>query len=202
MMAQGDQEFTPQQSLQLIESIINRAKDNFAERGFMYLVWGWAVFILSLVQFVLLHFYQYPKHYMVWMCSWLVLAYHVLYMRKKARTQTVRTYTDYIISYVWITFIIMLFLLGFLLGRLLGGDYFYHINPILLALYGMPVFLTGIIMRFTPLIVGAVSCWVLSVVTTFIEIYDYQFLMLPVAMLVAWIIPGYLLKAKYNKQNA
>jgi hypothetical protein len=192
--------FNPQQSLQLIESMINRAKDNFAEGGFIYLVWGWAVFVLSLTQFILLHFFQYPQHYMVWMFSWVILFYQFIYLRKKYRQQKVRTYTDYIIGYVWITFMILIFLLGFLIGRLTTGEYYTHINPIILALYGMPIFLTGIIMRFRPLIIGGIGCWVLSVLTTFIHTYDYQFLMIPVAMLIAWIIPGYLLRAKHKKQ--
>ncbi|CAN5518203.1 hypothetical protein BH10BAC2_BH10BAC2_24390 [soil metagenome] len=201
-MDNNNPEFNPQQSLQLIESMINRAKDNFAEGGFMYLVWGWAVFILSLSQFILLHFFNYPYHYMVWMFSWLLLAYQLIYLRRKFKKQKVRTYTDYIISYVWITFMILIFLLGFLIGRLTTGEYYTHINPIVLALYGMPIFLTGIIMRFSPLIIGGIGCWILSILTTFIENYDYQFLMIPVAMLIAWIIPGYLLRAKYKKQLA
>jgi hypothetical protein len=28
---------------------------------------------------------------------------------------------------------------------------------------------------------------------------DYQLLLVPVAMVIAWIIPGYLLRAKYKK---
>jgi len=192
--------FNPQQSLQLIESMINRAKDNFAEGGFIYLVWGWTVFVLSLTQFILLHFFQYPQHYMVWMFSWLILIYQFVYLRKKRSQQKVHTYTDYIISYVWITFMILIFLLGFLIGRLTTGEYYTHINPIILALYGMPIFLTGIIMRFRPLIFGGIGCWMLSVLTTFIHTYDYQFLMIPLAMLIAWIIPGYMLRAKHKKQ--
>ncbi|MEP6845636.1 MAG: hypothetical protein ABI861_06520 [Panacibacter sp.] len=200
-MDNSNSEFNPQQSLELIESMINRAKDKFAEGGFMYLVWGWTVFFCSLIQFILLHFFQYPYHYMVWMFSWIIVIYQFIYLRKKHKQQRVRTYTDYIIGYIWITFMILIFLLGFLIGRLTKGDYYLHINPIVLALYGMPVFLTGIIMRFRPLIIGGIGCWVLSILATFIPNYDYQFLMIPLAMLIAWIIPGYLLRAKYKAQQ-
>jgi hypothetical protein len=84
-------------------------------------------------------------------------------MRKKHRQQRVRTYTDYIIAYVWVTFAIVIFLIAFLIGQLTTDDYYIHISPVLLALYGMPVFLSGIILRFRPLIIGGVGCWVLSV---------------------------------------
>jgi len=193
-------ELSPQQSLQLIESMINRAKDKFAEGGFMYLLWGWAVFFLSLTQFVLLHFFQYTYHYIVWMVSWVIVIYQLVHTRKKYKKQKVHTYTDYIIGYIWLTFVVLIFLLGFLIGRLTSGEYYTYIVPIVLALYGMPIFLTGIIMRFKPLIIGGIGCWMLCIITTFIHIYDYQFLMIPLAMLIAWIIPGYLLRAKYKSQ--
>ena len=190
----------PQQSLQLIESMINRAKDKFAEDGFLYLFWGWIVFTGSLSQFILLPVFQYPRHYLVWLVSLLAFVYQFYYIRKKRQRIKVRTYTDFIIKYVWITFAIVVFLVCFLIGRLTTGEYYSHINPIVLATYGMPVFLSGIILRFRPLIIGGIACWVLCIITTFITNYDYQFLMIPIAMVIAWIIPGYLLRAKYKKQ--
>jgi len=193
-------EFSPQQSLQLIESMINRAKDRFAENGFMYLLWGWFAFVGSLLQFVLLHFFQYRYHYIVWMACWVLLAYQFIYFRKHKRKEKMRTYTGHIIAYIWVTFTVLIFLVGFLIGRLTTGEYFSHINHIILALYGMPVFLTGIIIKFKPLVIGGIACWVLCIVSTFIKNYDYQFLMIPLAMLIAWIIPGYMLRARYKSQ--
>lgn len=197
----NENELQPLQSMQLIESMINQVKNRFSEDGSMYLMWGWLVFICSLSQFFLLHVYHYPYHYIVWMVSWLAFFYQVYYLRKKKRQQKVKTYTDYIMGYVWVSFAVVIFLVGFLIGRLTTGEYFSHINPIILAVYGFPIFLSGIILRFKPLVIGGIGCWVLCIVTTFIKEYDFQFLMIPVAMLVAWIIPGYLLRAKYKSQS-
>jgi hypothetical protein len=196
----SEENFDPKQSLLLIESMINRAKDKFAEDGSWYLLWGWLVFICSLSQFVLLHFFKYPYHYIVWTITWMAVIYQVIYMRKKGRYKRVRTYTGYILGYVWITFVIVIFLLAFLIGQLTTSEYYVHINPILLTVYGMPIFLSGIILRFRPLIIGGIGCWVLSIIAMLIGNYDYQFLMVPVAMVIAWIIPGYLLRAKYKLQ--
>jgi hypothetical protein len=197
----SEENFDPKQSLLLIESMINRAKDRFAEDGSMYLLWGWAVFICSLTQFVLLHYFKYPYHYVVWFASWIVIIWQVIYMRRRSKKKKVKTYTGYILGYVWLTFIIVIFLLAFLIGRLTPGDYYIHINPILLSLYGMPIFLSGIILRFRPLVIGGIGCWILSVVAMLIDNYDFQFLMIPVAMIIAWIIPGYLLRTKYKLQT-
>ncbi len=199
-MENSENDFSPQQSLQLIESMINRAKDKFAEDGFLYLIWGWLVFICSLVQFTLLHIFQYQQHYIVWLATIPAFIYQYIYISKKHKQQIVTTYTDNIIGFVWITFAIVIVLLGFLIGALTTGEYYTHIIHILLAVYGMPVFLTGVIVRFKPLIFGGIACWVLCIASTFVKIYDYQFLFIPLAMLVAWIIPGYLLRAKYKSQ--
>jgi|SRR5882724_5302371 len=192
-----DENFSPQQGLQLIESMINKAKDRFNEDGHLYLLWGWLVFACSIAQFILYHYFNYPYHYWVWIISIAALIYQVFYLVKRRKKEKVRTYTAYILGYVWITFAILAFLIGYLLGRLTLGDYFFHIYPILLALYGMPVFLSGFILRFRPLIYGGIGCWILSIITTFL-LYDYQMLMLSLAMVIAWIIPGYLLRIKYK----
>ena len=199
-METTENDFSPQQSLVLIESMINRAKDKFAEDGSMYLFWGWLVFACSLFQFILLHIMEYPKHYLVWLATLPAFVYQFFYIRKKRKQQTVTTYADYIIGYIWLTFCVVMLLIGFLIGFLTGGDYYYHIIPLLLAVYGVPVFLTGIIVRFRPLVTGGIACWVLCIASTFIKNYDYQFLMLPASMLAAWIIPGYRLRAKYESQ--
>ena len=197
----NEENFDPKQSLLLIESMINRAKDKFAEDGSMYLLWGWLVFICSLLQFVLMHVFNYPYHYMVWFVTWIVAIYQVIYMRKKNRYRKVRTYTGYILGYVWLTFVIVIFLLAFLIGQLTTSEYYAHITPILLTVYGMPIFLSGVILRFKPLIFGGIGCWLLSIVAMLIENHDYQFLMIPAAMMIAWIIPGYLLRARYRLQT-
>jgi uncharacterized membrane protein len=197
----SEENFDPKQSLLLIESMINRAKDKFAEDGSMYLLWGWVVFVCSLTQFVLMHFFKYPYHYIVWFASWIVVIYQVVYIRKKIKQRRVRTYTGYILGYVWLTFVIVIFLLAFLIGRLTEGDYYSHISPILLTIYGIPIFLSGIILRFKPLVIGGIGCWILSIAAMLIGNYDYQFLLIPLAMIIAWIIPGYLLRAKYKLQS-
>jgi hypothetical protein len=113
---ENENDFSPQQSLQLIESMINRAKDKFAEDGFMYLVWGWMVFICSLLQFLLLHVFQYAQHYIVWLTTIPVFIYQYFYISKKQKRQTVQTYTHFIVRYVWLTYVIIILLVGFVIG--------------------------------------------------------------------------------------
>ncbi len=199
-MNQEQKEFSPQQSLAVIQSMIDTARNRFSENGHLYLLWGWVVLVCSIAQFVLLY-YDYPQHYMVWMLTWVAFIYQTIYLIRNKRKVKVKTYADRLLGFIWMVFVVMMFLFGFLFGRELGDEYYRLVSPGFLALYGMPTFLSGIVLRFKPLIVGGVSCWVLSIVSNYTP-HDFQLLFLAAAMVIAWIIPGYLLRMKYKKENA
>lgn len=196
-----EENISGQQSLELIQSMINRARNQFSENGHLYLVWGWVVLICSVGQFILLHFFAYPNHYLVWMLTWLVVVYQFVYLFKHRKKEKIKTYTGDIVSYVWIVFVILMFMTGFLMARSTPGSTHELVNPMILSLYGMPTFLSGKILRFQPLISGGIFCWILSIVSTFVP-YDFQLLFFGIAVIIAWIIPGYLLRKRYLTENS
>jgi len=126
-----------------------------------------------------------------------VLIFQIFYLRKIRKARATKTYTGEINAFVWIVFSICMVLIIFIC---LAFKKYELIDPMLLVLYGMPTFLSGIILKFKPLIIGAVCCWVLAVISPFIDI-EYQLLLIACAVIVAWIIPGYLLKQKFKKEN-
>ena len=191
--------FSHTESLALIESMINKATNRFNEDGFLYLLWGWVVLFCSVAEFILLRI-QYEKHYLVWIVTWIAVIYQIFFLRKKRRKLTVRTYTDDIIKYVWITFLVMMGLMAWLINNIQVQDVYKMIDPLFLAIYGVPTFLSGIILRFKPLVLGGISCWLLSVLSVIIPV-EYHLLLVSAAMIVAWIVPGYLLRAKHKKSN-
>ena len=195
-----NENFSPEQSLQVIQSMIEKAKNQFSENGHLYLLWGWVIFIASAGQFILLKIVHYPNHSIVWFLPWFAVIYQFIYLAKKKKQKKVTTYTDFIIGFVWITFFILMVLFAFILGRELGSSFHKLVCPVALALYGMPTLLSGIILRFRPLITGAIGCWLLSIGSLYIQ-YDYQLLFLSAAMVIAWIIPGYILRNKYQQQK-
>jgi len=195
-----DEQITGSESIQIIQNMINTAKNQFSENGFLYLLWGWVVFICSIGHFILLNVVKYEYHYMIWLLTWAAVIFQMFYLRKKSKEAKVKTYAEDIVKYVWITFVILMFLVGVILGILMGKDYYKHMYPLFLVLYGMPTFLSGIILRFKPLVVGGIACWVLAVPASQLS-YDYQLLVLALSVAIAWIVPGYLLQKKYKKEN-
>jgi hypothetical protein len=192
------QELSTRDSLQLIESMINKAQNRFSENGHLYLLWGWVVLICSITSFVGIYFYGDGKMIMyVWMLTIPTVIYQMIYLARVKKNTSVRTYTDEINNYVWVVFVIMGFLVGIIVGR---SGYPQLFNPLVLMLYGMPTFLSGVILKFRPLRMGAISCWALALLSVFIP-YQFSFLLLAVAVITTWIVPGYLLRSRFKTQH-
>ncbi|MEP6927358.1 MAG: hypothetical protein ABI834_06965 [Ginsengibacter sp.] len=188
---------TEAESMQLITSMINKAKNRFNETGFLYLVWGWVILICCITQFIATYFFKSENAYYVWFVTWIVLIYQIFFLRKKRKSRKVRTYTDEINQYVWIVFFICETLLIFILIQLKKYE---AINPAILVMYGMPTFLLGIIFKFKPLSIGGIFCWSFAAISPFIN-PEFHLLLIACAIIAGWIIPGYLLKQKFKKEN-
>lgn len=185
-----------EQSLQLIEGMINKAKNRFSDDSFLYLLWGWVILICSVGQFIILKFSLFNNSGMIWVLTWVAVVVQIIYLVKRKKKEKVKTYADELIGFLWMTFGISMLLLTYILGKTNTWAIMY---PVVLMMYGIPTFLTGVVMKFTPLKVGGISCWALSIIATFLAPI-YMLLLVAIAMLTAWIIPGYLLRNLYKKQ--
>src|SRR5690348_7975877 len=136
---QSEQDFSGEESLAIIQSMINKVRNRFSEDGHLYLLWGWVVLACSIAQFILMHYLHYEQGYYVWMACWLTFIYQFIYLSKKHRKRTVRTYTDDIIKYVWIVFLVNIMLTGIISGALLHNEYSRATNAIFLIFYAGPI---------------------------------------------------------------
>ncbi len=189
------EKFSAVESLALIESMINKAQNKYSENGTLYLLWGWVVFLCAVLHYGLLTFTQLGKFSsQVWLLTLFAMGYQLFYIAKQQKNAQVKNYADEIIGYVWIVFGVCMGLVTFIISQLGSWQLLY---AFILLFYGMPTFLTGAIMRFTPLKVGGILCWLLAVCSVFVQSREIILLLIP-AVLGAWIIPGYLLRAKFK----
>ena len=189
--------FNEKQSLELIAGMINKAKNNFSESGMLYLVWGFAILFCSLSQFVLGSIMGYKHVYYIWFLTWPVYFYQAIFLYKKKRKATVKTYTDEIIGYVWICFIICFAIMMFILIYSRKVELIYST---VLVMYGIPTFLSGAILKVKSLVSGGIFCWALACISLFVP-YNYHLLLISAAVVVAWIVPGYFLRNKYLTES-
>jgi len=194
-MEQND--FSPKDSLRLIDNMINQAKNRFTENGFLYLLWGWVVFVCAVFHFTVIKLRLFKHPEWVWISTWAVVIFQVIYLARVKRKTKVKTYSEGIIDAIWICFGVCMFVLATIVGRF---DLWVYMNSLVLLFYGVPTFLSGFVMRFTPLKVGGIACWALAIASTYVSPV-YYLLFIAAAVLIAWIIPGYLLRQKFKNQN-
>jgi vacuolar-type H+-ATPase subunit I/STV1 len=197
-MENSETKMSESESMQLITSMINKAKNLYGETGLFYLIWGWVILFCFLTEFINGLFFHNPKGNFVWLLIYVVLIFQIIYKRRTKKFQRTKTYTREINEFVWIAFFICLMLTIFTCVTLKRYEL---INPLLLIMYGMPTFLSGIIIKFKPLIIGGIFCWLMAVISPFIDV-RYQVLLAAAAVIAAWIVPGHLLRNKYKMEMA
>ena len=110
-MLMQDENISGAESIQIIQNMINKAKNQFSENGFLYLLWGWAILICSIAHFVLLHYIKFEYHYAVWFLTWLVVIIQFIYLRGQHKKRRVGTYTEDILKWVWLSFVIVMLMI-------------------------------------------------------------------------------------------
>jgi len=188
-MKPDDDALTAQQSLSIITEMISLAKGNLRHNSIYFVLWGCVIATANLGVFTLLMM-QYPRPYAVWSIvipTWLVTLY-IGY--RQGRRQRMATHLDRINMWMWLCFGVVDFTLaGF-------GRYFnYQVLPIILLVSALPTLLSGVMIRFRPLIIGGISLWLCGAIA-FIVGNPWQFLVGAVAVTVGYTIPGILLRSK------
>jgi hypothetical protein len=187
-----EENFSPQQSLQLIQSMIQRTKSNLGENRFYFLFWGWLTFGAIITQFALKVLVRYPHHYIVWLATIPAAIFTAIYASRQEKQRAAKTYIGESMSYLWSGIGISFFILSLIITRSTGWA---NAWPLYILFYGLGTYVSGRILQFRPMVVGGVVNWALAIVALFVP-YDYQLLLAAAAILTSYIIPGHLLKTE------
>jgi hypothetical protein len=188
-----DQPLTGEQSLELITSMIARARNNYFDSGISALLWGGVIIFCSLVTYAN-QYLQWPILRRIWCLVIVAVVPQVIISIRESRRRGFKSHESEMIGSVWLSYGIAIFVFSYIDSYLNIG----HDVPIYLTLFGIPTFATGYGRRFRPMILGGLACWVLAIVTLFVPDYYALFLMAGGALL-AWFIPGLLLRRCYLK---
>ena len=184
--------FSPQDSLKVIQSMLEKTREDFSRDDIYFLVWGWITFIACIGQFVLKNLMNYPKHYQVWWIIVIGMAFTIYYSIKKKKTSRVKTYISESMKWLWIGMGISYWVLSMILSKTGWGN---TVFPFFILLYGLGTFVSGCFIQFRPLVIGGICAWAIAVGSVFLD-YDYQILAAAAAILFSYIIPAYMLRSK------
>ena len=124
-----EENFSPQQSFQLIESMIRKVRCDISANRFYFLFWGWISFCAILGQFFLKVVIGYQHHYIVWLCVIPAVIITITHSSKDKEANH-KTYVGDSMKYLWMGIGISFFVLSFIISRSTGGWYiaypFFH----------------------------------------------------------------------------
>jgi hypothetical protein len=183
-----------QENLKLIEQMLMTAKKEVNDNGFFFLLWGWLVFIASTGCFILDFVFHSPYAAWIWILMPVGSVISIIAARRMQKQEKVRTWADEIMKYIWTGFGATL-LIALLLPAAGQGSSTY---AMIIAVYGIGLYITGGLLRFRPLIAGGIICWVLAIVAIFVG-PKYQLPLLSLSVLLGYIIPGYILRSQYKR---
>ena len=192
-MENHEENFSVEESLQVIHTMIDKTRSSVADNSFYFLLWGWLVLIGALLQYVLVVFVKTPANGAAWNVMFIGFIVSII-RRSRQKPRRVKTYVDEGLANIWLCILVVQLLMVFVFFR--RGDW-EHCYTFFILLYSVGCFLTGRLLKFAPLIWGAASCWALALLMTYVDVTTNMLLM-AAAVLFSYIIPGYLLRRDYK----
>ena len=104
---EDNQKFSAEQSLRVIQSMIEKAKHDVANNSFYLLLWGWLIFSAAILHFVLMKFTDFEYPYIAWNLMWVGGIASMIKGIKESRKATVKTFVGEAMKYFGISQMIL-----------------------------------------------------------------------------------------------
>jgi len=194
---ESNQNFSAEQSLQVIQSMIEKAKHDVANNSFYLLLWGWLIFIAALLNFGLMKFTSFEQPYLAWNLVWIGAIASIVKGIKDSKKIAVKTFVGETMKVFGISQGILYFGLAFFFGKY---DLWAISFPLYILVYAVTCFFMGALMQFTLLKWTGLLCLPIMVISVYLS-FDWQLLLMALAILISYIVPGHVLSAKEKLQN-
>lgn len=211
-----EKQLTEQESLQLIQQMINKAKGSYHDTGIGPILWGSVITLCSLVTFAEVQF-KLELPFDIWLLTLIAIIPQVFISIRESRMRKVLKYEEVALGYIWTCFGISIFLLIHINAGIVSHldpiftdyntlkgpheitfEYASYSTSLFLMLYGMPSILTGGITHFKPMLYGGILCWICCAVSVYTNVKT-DLLLMALSAMAMWLIPGIILRRKYLK---
>jgi len=196
-----EKNLTEQESMLIIQQMINTAKHEQKDDGIGWIIWGWLLFLVSILTYINLHVHWFSTYYF-WnafgIISLLLLLLTIIrffYFRGRVRA---RTYTGEIFNKLNVGFFISL---AFIIIGINKGIDPVHGFPMLIGLYGFWILIYGTALDFKPSVIAAYVTWAFGFASFFVNTFASVMLLHGAAALFGYIIPGHLAYSQFRKLN-
>ncbi|MFT4205036.1 MAG: hypothetical protein QM610_14120 [Chitinophagaceae bacterium] len=188
-----EKEISEQESLRIIQQMIDKARNSIIDKGIWPIYWGALITFCSLVLFIEIRLQKFLPFeiFFITLPALAVQIAIIVYQRRKSKGKPKAAgQCEKAISLVWIAFTVAIMLVSFVPG----GS-----NPVVFfVLYGMPTFVTGALVDFKPMAIGGILCWLCALAVLVFKISPAtDLLLVALCATSAWLIPGIIMRRRY-----
>jgi hypothetical protein len=208
-----EKQLSEQESLMLIQQMIQTAKQEQKDDGKGWILWGWMLVIASLLTVFNMRLQWFGNVFLFWN---LFGAFTILYFIYTTivyfffkKTKRVKTYTSDLFAklnagvFISLLFIILSINIA---ARVLYNKYGVDDGTpvrigfaLLINLYAFWVLAYGTGLNFKPSIVGAYCTWLIGFAALFMKTFEQVMLLHALAVLVGYIVPGHIAYREFKK---
>lgn len=181
-------ELSKTESLQIISEMIQAAKREVKGNQFYFLFWGWLAILIHATHYYLMGYTEVSHPEKVWALAILGGIFTAIHSARRKNKTGMVSHFDVAIGYMWMAY-------GFTMIVMIavGIKYNTPIYPIVSVLTAMPTFMTGVLVKYRPLIFCGSLFWIFGAIG-FMLPGDQQILLSIAALVVGYLVPGYMIK--------
>ena len=197
-----EKNLTTEQSLDIIARMISTTRQNFNDRGgAMFLIWGYTTIAVTLAITAL--FYLTRSNNVMWLWWALPVTGGTLtWLHFRKHPKAVTTHLDKTVWSVWIVFSIATLACALFasIAPMFTDRQLLNVLFTIALMVSMATALTGLMIKFKPVIAGGVAGTIMSFVILIAAPTIWQLPLFAAIFLVAQVIPGHLLNAACKRE--
>ncbi len=211
---QEEKPLNEKESLDLITTMINTARNSYYDTGIGAIMWGAVITVCSLVKLSEIHF-GYKLPFDIYLLTIVAVIPQIFITIREKKERKIKSFDDVYLDYIWLGFGICIFLMIVIVNfifsawapvsaeylELAGHPSSFRFNEFIwslfLLLYGLPTFITGAACKFKPMLWGGIFCWICCIASLYTTI-KIDLILTAASAIMAWLIPGILIEREYR----
>ncbi len=208
-----ERELNQHESLLIIQQMINTAKTEQKDNGMGWIIWGWMLFLASVLTLLNMKFNWSDQLFLFWNIfgglAFIIMIIELIRNKFFNKRVKVKTYTGDLFEKLNAGFFLSLMFIIFSIN--LGSRHIYNefgkhsevfINigfALLINLYAFWILIYGAALNFKPSTIGAYACFALGFTAMFINEFEWTMILHAGAILIGYIIPGHIANNEFRK---
>ena len=197
-MKQKTNEMTPNESLIVITEMINNLKEDYKDDAYSFILWGWTITLACITHFIIIQIHCryeiFSRMGLISMVLWVAfvtagfIIHYMHKMREAKHKPRNRSLYERFIKALWLAAGLNMVVIIFLCFK-------FEIYPpvLIMPIIGMATMIMGLMIRFKPIIAGGFIFFAATIIAAF-WLYEYSLIVDAVAIILGYLVPGYLLK--------